>query len=401
VTSSIQNLAGEGFRLSPQQAALWAIQQRVAAQPFRASLAIQLQGDLQPDVLKDLLQDLVGRHEILRTTFTRPPGTKTVFQLVGESPQFSWETVDESGLDAKQQSVRIAEHVAGESEPSFDFDRGPLLRVTLIKQSSDRHVLLVSLPAVCADSTSLANFTSELSRAYAARLNQQPLADEPMQYADFAEWQNEQLEADNVDVSLGKAQWQKAEAVNVSRPTVLLETRAREASGFRPDSIEVELDLPSSKIEAVARERETSTSAMLFTSWQALLCRLTAQTESEFVIYNLSAGRKFADLQNAMGLYAKYVPIQLDCDDKSFDEQLRKVSAALYEAEEWQQYFDPRTSANVVVNSVAFDFEERQSPYAAGDVSFSVIKQHVCFSPFKLKLSPSLRMLSCVTIVWF
>jgi amino acid adenylation domain-containing protein len=383
----MQNFAGEGFRLSPQQAALWSIQQNVAGQPFRSFVAIQVQGDLEPVVLKHSLQNVVGRHEILRTTFTRPPGTRTVFQLVGEIPPFSWEAVDESGLDAKQQSVRIAEHIVGESERSFDFDRGPLLSVTLIKQSSDKHVLLVSLPAVCADSASLANFTLELSRAYTARLSQQQLAGKPMQYADFAEWQNEQLEVDNVDVSAGKAQWQKAEAASVSRPTILVETRARETRGFRPDSIEVELDLPFSKIEAVARECETSTSALLFTSWYALLCRLTGQKESEFVIYNLSAGRKFADLQNALGLYAKYLPIQLDSEDKSFDEHVRRVSAALKEADEWQEYFDPGTSADTVGDSVAFDFEERQSFYAAGAVSFSVIKQHVCFSPFKLKLS--------------
>ena len=383
----MQNSAGEGFRLSPQQAALWAIQQKSGSQPFRALVAIQLQGDLQPGVLKDSLENIVSQHEILRTTFTRPPGSRAVFQRVGETPEFLWKTVDESGLAAKQQNLRIAEHVAGESERPFDYDRGPLLHVRLIKQFSDKHVLLVSLPAVCADSASLANFTLELSRAYKARLNQQQLAGEPMQYADFAEWQNEALAADNVEVSAGKAQWEKVEAASVYRPTILLETRVRGTRGFRPDSIGVELDLPFAKIEAVAHERETSISALLFTSWQALLCRLTGQAESEFVIYNLSAGRKFAELQDALGLYAKYLPIHLACEDKSFDVHVRRVSAALNEADEWQEYFDPGTSANTVGDSLAFDFEQRQSFYAAGPVSFSVIRQHVCFSPFKLKLS--------------
>ena len=383
----MQNFAGEGFHLSPQQAALWSIQQKVAGQPFRAFVAIELQGDLEPSVLNDSLRNLVDRHEILRTTFTRPTGTRTVFQIIGETPQFSWTTVDESGLDAKQRSVRLAEHIADVRERPFDFNRGPLLSVTLIKQSSDKHVLLVSLPALCADSASLANFTLELSSAYTTRLNERQVGDEPMQYADFAAWQNEQLEADNVDVSARKAQWQKAEATSVFPPTILFETLGGETRGFRPDSIEVHLDLPFSKIEGVAHERETSISALLFSSWQAFLCRLTGQTESEFAVYNRSVGRKFADLQNGIGLYAKYLPIRLDFEDKHFDEQVRKVSAALNEAEEWQEYFDPRTAANAVGNSVAFDFEERQEFYAAGDVSFSVIKQHVCLSPFKLKLS--------------
>ncbi|MFN2529803.1 MAG: amino acid adenylation domain-containing protein [Pyrinomonadaceae bacterium] len=386
MTETTQNFAGEGFRLSPQQASLWSIQQRVAEQSFRAIVAIQLQGDLQPGVLNQSLQILVNRHEILRTTFTRPPGLKTAFQLVGETPRFSWEMVDESHLDHTEQTLSIAEHFHSESERPFDFDQGPLLSVTLIKQSTDKHVLFVSLPALCADSTSLANFTLELSRAYMAFLDQQQLSGEPMQYADFAEWQNQQLELDNADVSAGKAQWQKTEGASVSQPTILLEMGARDAREFRRDSIAVDLNLSFSYIEAVARERKISTSVLLFASWQALLCRLAGKAESEFVIYNLSAGRKFADLEDALGLYAKYLPIHVHCETKCFDENLRIVSTSLKEAEKWQEYFDPRTSANTVGDAVAFDFEERQPSYAAGSVSFSVIKQDVCFSPFKLKL---------------
>ncbi|HUS13354.1 MAG TPA: amino acid adenylation domain-containing protein, partial [Pyrinomonadaceae bacterium] len=190
----------------------------------------------------------------------------------------------------------------------------------------------------------------------------------------------------DVDVSTGKAHWQKVEAANVSRPTVLIERRVSDTRGFEPDSIAVDLDSSSSKIEAIASERETSVSTLLFACWQALLWRLTGQTESESVIYNISAGRKFADLQDALGLYAKYLPIPLQSEGSSFEEHLRKVSAALKEADEWEEYFDPGPSARTL-DSVAFDFEERQSRYVAGSVSFSQVKQYVCLSPFKLKLS--------------
>ena len=383
----MQNSAVEGFRLSPQQRSLWSLQQTAEGQPFRALSVILLEGDLKPDVLQRAVQHLVSRHEILRTTFSRPPGIKTLFQVVGETSQFSWETVDLSSLDVTEQRLRIAEYFAVESERPFDFDQGPLLRAKLVKQSSDSHVLLVSLPALCGDSVSLANFSSELSRAYPSCLNQHELSGEPMQYADFAEWQNEQLGADDVHVLTGKTHWQKREAASVPGPAILLGRRAAGTGAFEPDSIAVDLDSPLSEIEAMAREREISVSALLFACWQALLWRLAGQTESEFVLYNLCAGRKFADLQNALGLYAKYLPIRLHCEDKSVDEHLRQVSDALKEADEWQEYFDPCTSANTISDSVAFDFEERQSRYGADPVSFSVIRQYVCFSPFKLKLS--------------
>jgi len=384
----MQNSGVEGFRLSPQQRSLWSLQQTAQGQPFRALGAILIEGDLKPQVLKDAVQHIVGRHEILRTTFSRPPGIKTLFQVVGESSQFSWETVDVSSLDVTEQGLRIAEYFARESERPFDFDQGPLLRVTVIKQSSDSHVLLVLLPALCGDSVSIRNFTGELRQAYPSLLNRhEELTGEPMQYADFAEWQNEQLEADNVDVSNGKTHWQKRGSEGVPGPAMLLERRAAASRAFELDSIAVDLEAPLSKMEAMARERETSVPALLFACWQALVWRLCGQTESEFVLYNLCAGRKFADLQNALGLYAKYLPIRLHCEDKSFDEHLQKVSTALIEADEWQDYFDSGTSANTMADSVAFDFEEGQSRDAAGLVSFSVIKQYVCFSPFKLKLS--------------
>ena len=211
----MHNSAVEGFRLSPQQRNLWSLQQTAGGQPFRMLSAILLDGDLQPHILQGAVQHIVSRNEILRTTFSRPPGIKTLFQVVGETSQFSWQTVDLSSLDVTEQRLRIAEYFAGESERPFDFDQGPLLRVTLIKQSSDRHVLLVLLPALCGDSISIANFTSELSRAYASFLNHHELTGELMQYADFAEWQNEQLEADNVDDSTGKTHWQKREGAGV------------------------------------------------------------------------------------------------------------------------------------------------------------------------------------------
>ena len=381
------NSAVKGFRLSPQQRSVWSLQQTAEGQPFRALVAILLEGNLQPHVLQDALKDVVSRHEILRSTFSRPTGIKTMFQVVGETSHFSWEIVDLSSLDVTEQRLRIAEHFTGERERPFDFEKGPLLRATIIKQSSDSHVMLISVPALCGDSVSLANITGELSRAYQSFLNQHELTGEPMQYADFAEWQNEQLEVDHEDVSTGKTHWQKQEAAGAPGLAILLEKRAAGTRAFEPDSIAVDLDSPLSTIEAMARERETSVTALLFACWQALVLRLSGRTEAELVLYNLCAGRKFADLQNALGLYAKYLPIRLHCEDKSFDEHLRKVSGALNEADEWQEYFDPSTSANTIGDSVAFDFEEAQSRYDAGPLSFSVIKKYVCFSPFKLKLS--------------
>src|SRR5438445_367067 len=117
----------------------------------------------------------------------------------------------------------------------------------------------------------------ELSRAYPSCLDQHELVDEPMQYADFAEWQNEQLEANDVHALTGKTYWQKREAAGVPKLAIPLERRAERTGAFEPDSIAINLDSPLSKIEAMARKCETSVSALLFTCWQAVLWRLAGQ----------------------------------------------------------------------------------------------------------------------------
>lgn len=306
-------------------------------EPFRAVSTILIEGELDAPRLQRAVEQLVSRHEILRTTFNRPPGIKIPFQVISDKPQLS---------------------------------------LTLTKRSEDSHLLVLSLPSLCADSATLTNLTAELSRAYASALEQ----DEPIQYADFAEWQHELLEADND----GASYWRTVQAASLPTVTLPLEKRVAQPRSFSPDSIAIDLSSHISKIEALAAE--TSVSTILLACWHALLWRLAGETESSFLLYALSTGRQSEDLANALGLYAKYLPIGVHCEDGSFTAHLRRISNALQAAEEWQEYFDPGASANIA-SSIAYEFEERQARHDAGGLSFSVIDQHACIDPFKLKLS--------------
>ena len=368
---------GEGFHLSPQQKNLWSLQQAEDNHQYRAFSVIRVEGPLQAGVLENAVNTVVQRHEILRTTFHLTPGIKIPFQVISPAPQFAWATVDLTSFDPAQQEKRIAEYIAHEREQPFDYFQGPLLRMTLIKQSDARHLLLVSLPALCADSATLANFASELSRAYSARLNDE----EPLQYADYAEWQLELLDATDEQVAAGKDYWRNQVAPS---PLLPMQRRTGKPQAFVARSVAINLDGLLDKIEALAREQETSVATVLFAAWQALLWRLNAETESEFALFNLSSGRKLEDMAGAMGLYAKYLPVVGRCEDEPFLSHLRNAHKALAEADEWQEYFDP---IKTLGESVGFDFEERHTSYDAAGLSFSIIDQHVCLSPFKLKLS--------------
>src|SRR2546426_3192973 len=148
------------FRLSPQQKTLWSVQQghssgAATGQPYRAVSAILLEGDLQPRSMEKALYNVVQRHEILRTTFHRPPGIKTPFQVVSDNAHPAWQACDLTHLDVAHRDHRVEASLAEERARLFDFDRGPLLRITLLKLSLHRRVMILCLPALCADSMTL------------------------------------------------------------------------------------------------------------------------------------------------------------------------------------------------------------------------------------------------------
>src|SRR5713101_2992550 len=97
-----------GFQLSPQQKHLWSWQG--GGQVAVAQVALLLEGKLDVQRLKDALRKIVGRHEILRTTFQRSSGIKFPFQVVNASAALSWEQVDLSGpLDKATEKARVEE----------------------------------------------------------------------------------------------------------------------------------------------------------------------------------------------------------------------------------------------------------------------------------------------------
>ena len=370
-----------GFRLSPQQRHLWRLQESAPEQPYRAVCAILLEGDLQPRVLEKSFYAVVQRHEILRTTFQRPHGLKTPFQVVSANAHPAWQAVDLSHLDPTHQDHRIEASMVEERLRRYDFERGPLLRVNEFRLSAHRRVMTVSLSALCADAASLTHFVNELSCAYTAILNEQELAGEAMQYADFAEWQHEQHEAEDEHAAQGKAHWEALKSASRSAPALPLEKR-NVGSSFSPAVVPLRLDKRlRAQLESQAREHYVSLEGLLFASWQALIWRVTGQTE--FVIFKLCDGRKLDDLKGALGLYDAYLPVRCHCDDFSVSTLLAKSGAAISEAQEWQEYFEP----GLTVDQIAFEFREHSETLCSAGLTFSIFRQEAVHQPFKLRLS--------------
>jgi non-ribosomal peptide synthetase component F len=261
------------------------------------------------------------------------------------------------------------------------------LSSSLLTLSDNQHILLITLPALCADSWTLKNLVKEISQTYQAYFKGENLSDEePVQYIQFSEWQNELLEDEYAET--GKAYWRNQSFPNLVLP---FEAQPQSSEQFEPEvyTVKIHPDV-AAKLDAIATSYKASLSEVLFAGWYTLLWRLTGQ--SDIAVSTVYSGRKYEELHEILGLLAKWLPVRCSLQNHfKFSEVLSQVGETLREVDQWQDYFvgeESAYSANDAVNfPIGFEFEECFDNYRAGDVSFSIDQQYVCFDRLKLKLS--------------
>lgn len=382
----------EGFRLSPQQRHLWSLQQAGDGLPYRAQCAVLIEGNLNRQALKNALRDVCDRHEILRTTFRCPPGMTAPFQRVSEASGLSIEEHNLGPLSALRQEQEIEALFQELGRVPFDLANGPVLRICLLTLAADRHMLLVSASSLCADAASLQILVRQISRRYSAFTHGPGTAKSPPQYADLAEWANDLLESE--ETQEGKKYWRETEAPALRSPELSFEKRFSEKRAFEPQLLLSPLNFElTAKIRKIAAKYETSAAAFFLACWQVLLWRLTG--ESDFVFGVGSDGRTYEGLHEALGLFAKTLPVHCRLEERlRFSEVLERTHEATREAVEWQEYFCldelPQSGADneaLRFSSIAFEFQDAEAKYTADGTTFSIQKQYSCFDRFKLKLS--------------
>lgn len=382
----------EGFRLSPQQRHLWSLQQDGDELPYRAQCAVLIEGSLNLRVLKAVLRNISERYEILRTAFRCPQGINIPLQGVNEQSAPWIGECDLSTCGTSRQEAEIEALFEKVGRIPFDLANGPVLRVSLLTLAADRHMLLVNLPSLCADAASLRILVREISRRYCAFARCQEPSGDSSQYADLAEWENNLLESE--ETNEGKKHWREAEALAFRVPILAFEKRPSARAAFEPrllaSPVNPEL---TPKIRKLVAKYDASASAFFLACWQILLWRLTG--ESDFVVGLACDGRTYEGLQEALGLFAKTLPVQFRLEEQlRFSEVLERTSGSAREAVEWQEYFDfeqlPRLDAEIDpcrFFPVAFEFHDAEANHTEGDTIFSIQKQYSCFDRFKLKLS--------------
>ncbi len=381
----------EGFRLSPQQKRLWALQQNSLREPYRAQCAIQIEGDLQGEQLHRAVEQVVSRHEILRTRFSRLSAVTFPLQIVDPPARITITPNNLSEMPSKEQASFVDNLLLETRRRPLALHSSSALELCHVVLTPQHHVLLVTLPALCSDSISLKNFFNELIYWMTTTEHTEAITSEPLQYADLSQWQLEIQESPEAET--GKRFWQNLCYPSFTRLTLPFESSTAPSPNFSPTCYPIPVEEETIKdIERLGTAHKISPSTFLLACWFILLCRITGQ--SNLVVGNYFHGRSQEELKDALGLFGKFLPIQINLHNNwRFPDILEHIKRSTDEGEHWHEFFDwdflnhpDNKEGNVGFFPFSFHYEEQVTPIIVGSHAFSLLKQYTCIDRYHLKL---------------
>ncbi len=310
--------------LSFAQQRLWLVEQvEPGTAAYNIPVPMRLRGPVNAAVLGRALDEVVRRHEALRTVFAGVGGEPA--QVVLPAPRGMLAEVDLRALPAGAAGREVRRLTDAESLRPFDLERGPLLRATLVRAAAEDAALLLAMHHVVSDGWSMGVLTRELSVLYAAfsRGEPSPLAELPFQYADFAAWQRGWLAGETLERQLA---WWKARLAGapplLELPTDRPRTAVRDARG---GSRLFTLPADTSRGLRELSRREGATLFMtLLAAWQLLLSRHAGQ--EDVVVGSPIAGRTHLELEGLIGFFVNTLALRADFSgDPTFAELLARV----------------------------------------------------------------------------
>jgi acyl-CoA synthetase (AMP-forming)/AMP-acid ligase II len=320
----------EALPASPAQERLWTLQQAVPDLPFFNILyALRITSPLDAPVLERSLNEIVRRHEILRTTIGIAGGRQ--IQVIAPQLTVPLAVDDLRKLPRSKNEAAAHRIIQAELLHSFDLTRGPLVRARVVRLAEDEHLLLITMHQMIADGGSLGVIAEELAAFYEAfsLAKAPPLPPLPIQYADFASWQG--AWTSHPDVAAQLDYWR--DQLRGPLPVLKLgATRPRRAESEL--TAQRDIALPASLTEAVKRfsRGEGGTLFMaLVAGLKTLLHRYSG--EDDLRLATNVANRNRAGAEGLIGPLANTVILRTGLGgDPTAREVMRRVRATTLKA---------------------------------------------------------------------
>ncbi|EJL67332.1 non-ribosomal peptide synthase, partial [Variovorax sp. CF313] len=269
---------------------------------YHISGALKLAGPLDVSAVRASFDALVQRHESLRTVF-RTDAQGLAEQVIREAAPLDIAVVDLSALrNEREREARSNEEASRLSHTPFDLAEGPLLRVGLIRLAPEEHMLVVVMHHIVSDGWSMQVVVDEFVAQYGAHMQgaTAALPPLPIQYADYAAWQRDWLEAGERDRQL--AYWKQH--LGTGQPVLQLPTdRARNADG-RYTAVRHGFELPNDLVRKLHKRLQAQGATLfmgLLAGFQVLLNRYTGEPDVRVGVP--IANRHRAETENVIGFF--------------------------------------------------------------------------------------------------
>jgi amino acid adenylation domain-containing protein len=313
------------------QQRLWFIDRLESGSAFyNVPVAVRLAGKLEISVLEKCVNEIVRRHEVLRTSFAEVSGQPA--QIIVPELSIPVRVDDLTHLSGERREMEVQQRANEDVQRPFRLEQAPLLRVTLFRLAPNEHVLLAIMHHIISDGWSLGVFVRELTELYAAFSagKPSPLPDLEIQYADYAVWQREWLTGEVLQAQLDYWKTRLAGA-----PAVLLLPTDRDY-GEKQTYAGRKLALTFSqgltaKVRLMLRSEGVTLFMALLAAYKVLLRRHAKQTD--IVVGTGIGGRNYSEIEPLIGFFVNTLPLRTDLSgDPEFRELLRRVREVCLEA---------------------------------------------------------------------
>jgi amino acid adenylation domain-containing protein len=309
--------------LSDGQRRLWFLDQMMPGTAFyNVSAAVRIMSALNIQVLRASINEIVRRHEILRTSFTAEQGEPV--QVIAAQMELTVPVVDLRALAQSDREVEALRLAREEAQRPFDLARTPLIRVAVAQLGSAEWLLLVTMHHIVSDSRSMQLFFQELNAVYPALLmgKASPLPELPVQYGDFAKWQRELLQGPTFAAQIAYWREQLRDVPPLQLP---MDHPRPPIQSFRGDHYPVDLKPPlTSEFRRFSKKEGVTVFITALGVFMALLRRYSMQDDLAVGVPITTRNR--SELAELMGFFVNTLVIRGDhSGEPSFRELIGRI----------------------------------------------------------------------------
>ncbi|MGU3780609.1 amino acid adenylation domain-containing protein [Burkholderia metallica] len=317
--------------LSFAQQRLWFLDQFERNSAFyNIPAALRLTGKLDISALHDALNEIVRRHEVLRTRFATCGDAPT--QVIAPQLRLELPVVDLTHLPAHERQAHAQSRVQDEAWTPFDLAAGPLIRAGLIRIGPDEHIVMLSLHHIVSDGWSMGVLVNEVAALYHAFAQglPSPLPELRIQYADYAQWQRHWLSGAELQrqTTYWRAQLDNSPTLlnlPTDRPRPPLQTH-------RGASLDFDIDAPTTAaLKALSQQHRCTLFMTLLAAFDILLSRYAGQ--HDICVGTPIANRSRVEIEPLVGFFVNTLVLRSRVDQQlSFTELLTQVRTTTLDA---------------------------------------------------------------------